>query len=276
MDIDIEHKEHYINKEINIENMDIDISNLEVKMKESSMKAKKLFTNIQKLKSCCEYSYTGISDEELNYIISRIEDMNKNYKLKTEELTQLFCIIRKYMENIRQTGHKKEIYKKNIKNVLQLLKQNINTIQNYKVKKESQSIGHLFNYQIDHIRQLKKDIQNDYETDKNCKEIRQVKKLIEQYYQVICERLDYYTNELRNTNDKSKDYSSILNKVYEYKLLYKRLILYIKHYKIINKETMTACENKNANLEDLYQFLKGLEQCLKLRNDHIYTFIRTS
>jgi len=279
MDVDIEHKEYEIRKEINIENIDVDISRLETSLRESSTKAKKLFMNIKKLKSCHEYSYTGISDEDLDYIIDRMQSMNQNYRLKIQELSKLFSIIRKYMESTKHTNYKKDIYKANIKNVLDLLKTNITTIKNYESNKsdiKTQSIGHLYNYQIDQIHQLKKDIQQDYENDKDCKEIRQVRTLIEQYYQVICEKLDYYTKELRKTNETSKDYSEILNKVYEYRLLYKRLILYIKHYKIINKEKIIMCQDGSGNLTHLYKYLDKLEKCLEYRIQNIYNFIETA
>lgn len=274
MDIDIEFKEHEIRNDINIEDIEIDLVNLEESMKISSMKAKKLFTNIKQLKSCCEYSYTGIEDEELDYIIQRLSEINSNYSLKVDELRRLFDIIRKYMHNIQKTTHKKEIYKANIKNVLDLMKENVNDIKTF--EPEEVEIGHLYNYEIDQIRELKKEIQRDYQNDINCKEVRQVRKLIEKYYKVICERLDYYTNELRKTNDKSKDYSNILNKVYEYRLLYKKLILYIKHYKIVNKECIIACESKGANLTHLYDFLDKLERCLRERIEYTYKFIENA
>lgn len=275
MDIDIEHKEHITNKEINITNIDIDIRNLETSMRESSIKARKLFMNIKNLKACSEYSYTGISDTELDYIIEQMSNMNQKHRLKTEELTKTFSIIRRYMKNTEETSYKKDVYKANIKNILELLKKNVTHIQNYKIE-EGNDIGHLYNYQIDHMRQLKQDIQRDYSNNKDCKEIRHVRILIEKYYKVICERIDYYTNELKRTNEKSSDHSDIMNKIYEYRLLYKRLILYIKHYKIINKEKLIICENKSENLDHLYQFLDKLEKCLKYKIDHIYNFIQNA
>lgn len=275
MDIDIEHKEHIIKKELNIENIDIDIQRLEVNLKESSTKARELFTKIRKLKSCCKYSYTGISDNELDYIIEHLKKVRNDYRMTREELTKMCSVIRKYLENIKKTSYKKDVYKANIKNILELLKKNVTSIHKYK-SESSESIGHLYNYQMDHIYQLKKDLQQDYENDKNCKEIRQVKTLIEKYYQVICEKLDYYTKELKKTGEHSTDHSKLLNKVYEYRLLYKRLILYIKHYKIVNKEKIVMCDDKSANLKDLYTFTEKTEEYLDYRIRHIYSFIQNA
>ena len=103
-----------------------------------------------------------------------------------------------------------------------------------------------------------------------------MKRIVTEYYSVICKELAKYTEQLTRMNKQSKDYTRVLNKVDEYKLLYKRLLLYIKHYKMINREQVISCENQDANYKHLYAYLESVEKYLQHRVLSMYTFLKNA
>ena len=272
VDIEYENNEK-LNK--NNKHLEIKIKELEEKLYKSSIKAQNLFENLQKLQNDIKYSYIGISKEELDYVINNLSNIRNKYKMKTQELSKLFIIISKYISNIKNTETKKTVYKSNIENIMNILKKKTNIIKNYEIK-DKRKVGHLYNYQLDYISNLKGQINKDIGEIKKCKEMKRIREIIEEYYRVICIRIDYYTKQLHQLNTNSPDYTEIFNKLSEYRLLYQKLLLYIKHYKIIYKEQIMSCQNVEGNLTHIYEFLERIELCIEYRTNKIYEFIINS
>ena len=156
---------------------------LDYMVRENSIKAQNLFERLQKLQECEEYSYTNISQDEIETIVRNIKKVKENHKLNNDEVIQTCSTIHKYLDSINETNMNKDVYKKNIEHTIELLHQKVNDICNTDMSKEKK-VGQLYNYQLDHMRQIKKDIQDDYNNN-CCDDITQIKNIIKEYYQRI-------------------------------------------------------------------------------------------
>lgn len=249
----------------------LQLNDLEQRIVENHEKSKQLFENISKLQDCYDVTYTKLTKEELAFLQNKMSSFKD---CRNEELEQLCALIRKYLESIVEIEDNKTIHKQNIQHMLNTMYEKVKEICEFNDEHE-QTIGNLYVTQLDEMDVLRKKLKGDIELD-CCKEIRKVKKLIMQYYNVITQQLDKYANLLSTMNKNSKNYSYVMNKIYEYRLLYKRLMLYIKHYKVINKESIIACENSEANITHLFRYLEDVESYLQIRINAIAHFLMTA
>jgi hypothetical protein len=255
-----------------IEHNSSSLDALEQNVTDNSKKSKELFKNLQRMQECYESTYTNLTKEEVQKVVDTIDNLELNNAKTSAELVELCEIIRKYLTNIKEVHSDKTVYKQNIQSVLNLMYDKVKAICGFEFDEDVQ-IGSLYTYQLDHINQIQESLRREAEEKNCCDDIKKVKRIVTEYYSVICKELSRYTEELKSMNRNSKDYSGVLNKVYEYQLLYKRLLLYIKQYKTINREQVISCEHKDATAKDLEEYLDSVEKYLTHRVTHIYKFL---
>jgi len=270
-EVDIKRKETFISE--TVESNSINLDQLEQNINENSLRSKKLFENLKALQECHENTYTNLTKTEVEHVIENIEQLKVDNQAQSDTLHELCDIIRKYLTNIKEIHTDKVLYKQNMQHILHLMYEKVKMICNFDF--DESEIGALYKYQMDHVHEIRKSIEID-QNDTCCDDIKNVKKIVSQYYQLICNELDKYTKELSTLRKGSKNYSVVLDKINEFQQLYRRLILYIKQYKTINREKVVACENKEANLEHLYAYLDNVETYMSVRVKSIYNFINNA
>lgn len=241
------------------------LEKLEKNIKDNSENSKKLFERLKRLQDCYKYTISNLTKKETQRVA---ENIKKNDVSKTEEICDTLL---KYLKNIQDIPKTKEDSQNNIKHVVSLMKDKVDEI--VKTEPEDEPIGSLHTFQLEHIAKLKDSLDRDMRND-CCNEIQRVKDIVTSYYERICIELEKYTEEIKKLNKNSKNYTKVLNKIYEYRSLYKRLVLYIKHYKMVNREEIIACEKK-GNMTDVEKYLDEVEKYLKYRISIVHKFIQS-
>lgn len=242
--------------------------------------AKDIFKSVLEVQGCMENTYNSLTQRELVTLHEFIEpnptpfDPSRQYHLGS-----MCSTLSKYLENIDVMKETKGGYKKEIMDLVRRMyiqvehivnqdqDNDLNRIQKPKSGSDTGSgtgMG-MHHIQLDDIVQLRKSISEEYSSS-SCRGIKEINRAIKQYYKIIMDKLDTYIKLIKTKTINSPDFTKIIYQIRVYRILYHRLLLFVKHYKRIRKELLITCGEDEKNRRYLVQCLSNMENVMKIES----------
>jgi hypothetical protein len=248
------------------DDLDASLSGLSSIIQKNNQLAKDIFKKIVSAQECVEHMYTTMTQKEMLFIRDNIDpsptpfDPDRSY-----HLGHMCSVLSKYINNINLMKKTKISYKKGITDMINKMYMQIEHIVN-EGQVGYKPIGDgMYQIQLDDITELKRSISDEYSPE-SCKGIRYIYDTMKRYHSIITDKLDTYTTLIKTKTIDSPDFTKVLYQIRVYRILYIKLLLFVKHYKHVRKELMITCGEDEKNKRYLLQCLTNMETVLRIES----------
>ena len=248
------------------ERMNSILAELTSVIKENNHLAKDLFQSIIDAQACVTHTYNSLTQKDLLYIRDSIEpaptpfDPNRTY-----HLGHMCGLLSKYLTNIDGMKLTKGVYKEKIMDMVRKMFVHVEHIATYKydIGLTPKKQNGMYHVHLEDITELRELMQVEY-SSRSCKDIKEIDKSVRQYHKLILDKLDEYTELIQTRTVDSPDFTKIIYQIRVYRILYHKLLLFVKHYRQIRKELLITCGEDEKNRKYLVNCLSNMEDVLRI------------